>query len=733
MASTNTTHKAYKKPATGDIGWGPDVNGNFDALDGDVYDLETAVTGLQNSLAGIEASIGELPSGTDISNEVTRAKQQEVRNLVLALRAAYRAGGRPDHKPDASNTGPRRTGLTTVSGTFTSSANGQIIVGQRFTGNVNIVHSDVVMIDCQSDHRVRIYDVAGSANNNVPARNLVTLFCDIGPATGGQPEEAGLQYQYYTAIACNIHGFRDGFKVGNDTFVYGCYIHDHYKDNDPAQGGSLAHCDGFQVVGDANAGYCRNFEVIGNNFYGRAYLVNGTESGMNAAAIVKTDNSNIEDGLIKGNWFYAKNANSVIYNTNNLTNFDPPSNITWEDNVFYPSYTSSTFIDLPPTGFQRTGFRNNRIGDINTFAIGEYHDALAGVKGNGIRLLGKDNATSKISTPYVAGRTPVASLFVEADIAPESWSTGASQGIAAQADGADNTRASWRFWISSGGALTFRWHYSTTLGPIQVSCSRSFSASMGRRRVAVWYEAVSSTVYNLHFYVGPTNRAITAADKIETITATVSAGQTTIVDANIDYTAGCRFSGTNTADRLVGDVYYVGIRQGGPGGTLVAELNPLDTLVADSASPTSIVGSTNEVWTFSAGAFWAAAKPGCTDLAWLPRMSDSYDVMTAGHMQSVVDAASQASARPPAQHSASTKLLPWETRVFATGGASGITETLPYPKDGLEIVITKADSGAGAVTVATLAGTINGSSTYNLTSQYQSATFTASNGNWYRR
>jgi hypothetical protein len=64
--------------------------------------------------------------------------------------------------------------------------------------------------------------------------------------------------------------------------------------------------------------------------------------------------------------------------------------------------------------------------------------------------------------------------------------------------------------------------------------------------------------------------------------------------------------------------------------------------------------------------------------------------------------------------------------VLATGGTSGITLTLPSPTNGKIFNIKKVDTGAGAITINTSSGTIDGSASKIITAQYDSLTIASS-------
>ena len=69
--------------------------------------------------------------------------------------------------------------------------------------------------------------------------------------------------------------------------------------------------------------------------------------------------------------------------------------------------------------------------------------------------------------------------------------------------------------------------------------------------------------------------------------------------------------------------------------------------------------------------------------------------------------------------------------VDGTGGGGGITATLyDAPEVGKIVSVSKADAGAGAVTVDGGTYNINGSGTYALASQYDSAIFQFNGTEW---
>lgn len=66
-----------------------------------------------------------------------------------------------------------------------------------------------------------------------------------------------------------------------------------------------------------------------------------------------------------------------------------------------------------------------------------------------------------------------------------------------------------------------------------------------------------------------------------------------------------------------------------------------------------------------------------------------------------------------------------------TGGAGGLTVTLPSPSSGRMIFVKKVDSGAGPVTVSAGAATVDGASSKILYYQYESLSFVSNGTNWF--
>lgn len=80
----------------------------------------------------------------------------------------------------------------------------------------------------------------------------------------------------------------------------------------------------------------------------------------------------------------------------------------------------------------------------------------------------------------------------------------------------------------------------------------------------------------------------------------------------------------------------------------------------------------------------------------------------------------------------STSAAITKSLVFATGGAEGISPTLPTPADGLVIEVIKVDAGLGAIEITPNATEkISGNDTCTLENQYSSARLRCDGTNWF--
>ena len=81
--------------------------------------------------------------------------------------------------------------------------------------------------------------------------------------------------------------------------------------------------------------------------------------------------------------------------------------------------------------------------------------------------------------------------------------------------------------------------------------------------------------------------------------------------------------------------------------------------------------------------------------------------------------------------STTQSILSGDSIILATGGAGGITLTLPAPVSGKIFNIKKVDAGVGAITINTTSGTIDGAASKTIYYQYDSLTFVSDGTNYF--
>jgi hypothetical protein len=81
--------------------------------------------------------------------------------------------------------------------------------------------------------------------------------------------------------------------------------------------------------------------------------------------------------------------------------------------------------------------------------------------------------------------------------------------------------------------------------------------------------------------------------------------------------------------------------------------------------------------------------------------------------------------------SSNTPLTNGNSIVLATGGAGGITVTLPAPTAGKIFNIKKVDAAPGSITISAPSGTIDGVVSKSLAAQYDSFTITSNGTNFF--
>lgn len=147
--------------------------------------------------------------------------------------------------PNAANTGPTGT-LTVVAGPVIVRA-GEVLENFDITGTVKFEGNAVIR-----NGRIRggLYALSHT-RSTVPGRATIenVELDGAGGSSGIAP------YGSWTARRLDVHGYKDGIKVGSDQRLEASWVHDLWK----VEG---SHNDGVQSVGGTNV------QIVGNNIEG---------------------------------------------------------------------------------------------------------------------------------------------------------------------------------------------------------------------------------------------------------------------------------------------------------------------------------------------------------------------------------------------------------------------------------------------------------------------------------
>jgi hypothetical protein len=198
--------------------------------------------------------------------------------------------------PDASNTGvPAGTTLTPSSGMNVTVAN-TVIDAQLINGTVTIDAPNVV---------IKRSKFIGTGDWGILVRSGSVRLEDSEIA--GRYTTAGLGFDNWTAIRCNIHGMPDdGFKLGDNVLLQDSWLHDWNTE----QG---AHADGGQVQNGIRNSIVRHnsIDVVGNS---ALFIAPDLGPSTNGPLL-------IEDNLLGGGNYtlYNVDGNSGQYFISNIT------------------------------------------------------------------------------------------------------------------------------------------------------------------------------------------------------------------------------------------------------------------------------------------------------------------------------------------------------------------------------------------------------------------------------
>lgn len=186
--------------------------------------------------------------------------------------------------PNATNTGvPSGTILTNYTGPSTITTAGTVIDSKIITYGLDIQANNVTIRNCliQVDDA---FFVILSDNGNT---GFLIEDCEIdgGDNTSGDSAVGGYNY---TIRRCNIHSLVDGLKVGTNTIVQDCYIHDLSMFQD-------SHNDGIQCLGTTSLQILHNTIIVEDGATSAIILSTGSASDMR--------NILIDDNLMGGGAF----------------------------------------------------------------------------------------------------------------------------------------------------------------------------------------------------------------------------------------------------------------------------------------------------------------------------------------------------------------------------------------------------------------------------------------------
>ena len=229
--------------------------------------------------------------------------------------------------PDASTTGvPAGTQLTTVSGDFTSSSNGQIIDGLNVNGTIIINNAGVTVRNCHAglividapNVTIEDCDVVGHG-----VGNSGIVICPpglLGTGSGGSADGA-------TILRCDISGVENGIWLE----ASGCLIQDNYFHN--LAGASTAHIDGIQTPND--------FPGMANNIIRH----NNFDLNLNTtSSCIQIDNA--QNYIIDNNRFYGGSNELYLLSREGGTT----RNTQVTNNTFVADQFGGSIDEQPATG-----------------------------------------------------------------------------------------------------------------------------------------------------------------------------------------------------------------------------------------------------------------------------------------------------------------------------------------------------------------------------------------------
>ena len=241
--------------------------------------------------------------------------------------------------------------LTTHSGNYSTSRDGQVIKNLNITGILYVRHPNVVI----EDVKARAIDVQSDTSN----ASATIRWTTVGNPQGRTDGYNALGTGNYTVYRSEIRGAVDLLKVNNGYVdVRESWIHGgHQWESDPGQGGNPAHVDFLQTVLKGNVSRI----TLVNNFFDAWVFrspqdawdvyrnLGASATGTGALSFFQHKNGyRIGDILVKGNVLNG-DVYSYFHITDN-TNGQAPRSIRIIDNVVWKNY--STFGANKLAGFR---------------------------------------------------------------------------------------------------------------------------------------------------------------------------------------------------------------------------------------------------------------------------------------------------------------------------------------------------------------------------------------------
>jgi hypothetical protein len=220
------------------------------------------------------------PSGTTADSPTPRPGSPTPRLSSVARPSS--SDGVPAGWPTAATTGvPGGTALTRVDGDLTVDTPGTVVQGKDIRGCVN-VRADNVTIRASKITCPGAYGIRGF-NDGTDFKNLRIEDTELDGQNQGF---TAIAYSNFTALRLNIHGFENGFALGDDVTITDSYVHDlklgdglHPDDIQTNEGGTgytIRHNSLLApVTNSAIALCCTDGQMVSDVFIDDNYLAGG--------------------------------------------------------------------------------------------------------------------------------------------------------------------------------------------------------------------------------------------------------------------------------------------------------------------------------------------------------------------------------------------------------------------------------------------------------------------------